>query len=296
VAKPKISPPKKVDVAHAASQVELPGIKWKVVGTIAGGFAALWVVALMATQSIGYWGVGIVGGLTLGAIGVGLYVWRMISKQREILDIMKGAGDDAGRKLAIERLGAAGSKDPMKALAHAQLLAQEDPQKAIEALEAIDIEKAPAVVQDEVRAQRAMMYLFMNRPKEARPLADEIKLERQPEPKAKAKYVAVMAESFARTGKHDEAKKLLEEHKADDPRWVAEVGPLLYRAQVYTFWETKNRGLVKKALDALVKIEPNMLSPFLQKNTKPELQKLAMAALSDAGLAPRQQMKMRQKL
>ena len=39
-----------------------------------------------------------------------------------------------------------------------------------------------------------------------------------------------------------------------DPRWVAEVGPLLYRAQVYTFFETKNRGLVKKALDALVKI------------------------------------------
>lgn len=296
MAKPKIAPPKKVDVAHAASQVELPGIKWKVVGTIAGGFAALWVVALMATQSIGYWGVGIVGGLTVGVIGVGLYVWRMISKQREILDIMKGAGDEEGRKLALERLSAAGAKDPMKALAHAQLLAQEDPQRAIEALEAIDIAKAPALVQDEVRSQRAMMYLFTNRSKEARALVDEIKLERQPEPKAKAKYVAVVAEAFARTGKHDEAKKLLEEYKADDPRWVAEVGPLLYRAQVYTFWETKNRGLVKKALDALVKIEPNMLSPFLQKGTKPELQKLALASLSDAGLAPRPQMKMRQKL
>jgi hypothetical protein len=296
VAKPKIAPPKKVDVAQAASQVQLPGIKWSVVATIAGGFAALWIVALMATQSIGYWGVGIVGGLTLGAIGVGLYVWRMISKQREILDIMKGAGDEEGRKAAIQRLGAAGNKDALKALAHAQLLAQEDPNKAIEALEAIDIEKAPAIVQDEVRSQRAMMYLFMNRPKDARPLADEIKIEKQPEPKSKAKYAAVVAEAFARTGKPEEAKKLLEEYKADDARWVAEVGPLLYRAQVYTFMETKNRGLAKKALDALVRVEPNMLSPFLQKGAKPELQKLALAALSDAGLAPRAQMKMRQKL
>ena len=295
MAKPKISPPKKVDVAAAASQVDLPGIKWKVVGAIAGGFAVLWVLALMMTPSIGYWGVGVVGVLTVAALGLGAYVFRMMSKQREILDIMKGASDDEGRRAAMEKLAAGGSKDALKALAHAQLLAQEDPQRAIEALEAIDIEKAPTVVQDEVRAQRAMMYLFTNRPKDARPLVDEIKPERQPEPKAKAKYVAVIAETFARTGKPDEAKKLLEETKADDARWLAEVGPLLYRAQVYTYMETKNRGLAKKALDALVGIEPNMVAPFVQKNVKPELQKLAMSALADAGLAPRPQMKMRQK-
>jgi hypothetical protein len=70
----------------------------------------------------------------------------------------------------------------------------------------------------------------------------------------------------------------------------------LYRAQVYTYMETKNRGLAKKALDALVSIEPNMVAPFVQKGVKPELQKLAMGALADAGLAPRPQMKMRQKL
>jgi hypothetical protein len=296
VAKPRLTPPKKVDVAAAASQVDLPGIKWKIIGAIAGGFAVLWVLALMMTPSIGYWGVGVVGALTLAALGLGGYVYRMMSKQREILDIMKGAGDDQGRKVALEKLAAGGGKDALKALAHAQLLAQEDPQKAIEALEAIDIAKAPTLVQDEVRSQRAMMYLFTNRPKDARPLVDDIKPERQPEPKAKAKYVAVMAETFARTGKPEEAKKLLDETKADDSRWVAEVGPLLYRAQVYTYMETKNRGLVKKALDALVKIEPNMVAPFVQKNVKPELQKLALAALADAGLAPRPQMKMRQKL
>jgi hypothetical protein len=296
VAKPKISPPKKVDVAQAAAQVEIPGIKWKVVGTVLGGFALLWVTALMMMPSFGYWGIGVVGALTLAALGLGLYVWRLTYKQREILDIMRGAQGDAGRREAIERLGAAGEKDALKALARAQLMAQEDPQAAIEALEAIDIDKAPAVAQDEVRSQRAMLYLFLNRPKDARPLADAMKIERQPEPKAKAKYAAVVAEAFARTGKAAEAKKLLDEYKADDARWAADVGPLLYRAQVFTYMETKNRGLAKKALDALVKIEPNMLAPFVQKGARPELQKLAMQALSDAGLAPRQQMKMRMKM
>jgi hypothetical protein len=74
------------------------------------------------------------------------------------------------------------------------------------------------------------------------------------------------------------------------------VGPLLYRAQVFTYMETKNRGLAKKALDALVRIEPNMLAPFVQKGARPELQKLAMQALADAGLAPKPQMKMRMKM
>jgi hypothetical protein len=296
VAKPKITPPKKIDIADAVSQVEMPGIKWKVVGAIAGGFALLWVTALMMMPAIGYWGIGVMGVLTVGVAGLGIYVFTLTRKQRQILDIMKGAQGDEGRREAIERLGVGGDKDAMRALARAQLLAQEDPNKALEALEAIDIAKAPTVVQDEIRSQRAMMYLFMNRIKDARPLVDEIKLERQPDAKVKAKYAAVIAEAFARTGKHDDAKKLLEEYKADDPQLPAEIAPLLYRAQVYTYSATKNRGLAKKALDALVQLDPNMLAPFVQKNTKPELQKLALSALADAGLAPRAQMKMRTKL
>lgn len=296
MAKPKISPPKKVDIAEAASQVETPRIKWKIVGTVLAGFLVLWITAAMMVPSIGYWGVGVVGVLTLAALGLALYVWRLTSKQRDILDIMRAAQGEGGRKEAIERLALGADKDAMKALARAQLLAQEDPQKSLEALEAIDIEKAPAMVRDEIRSQRAMMYLFMNRPKDARPLVDEIKIERQPDSKAKAKYAATVAEAFARTGNADEAKKLMLEYKADDPTWAAEVGPLLWRAQVYTYMATKNRGLAKKALDALIVIDPNMVSPFVQKNVNPELQKLAMTALADAGLAPRPQMKMRMKM
>ncbi|HEY6878884.1 MAG TPA: tetratricopeptide repeat protein [Polyangiales bacterium] len=296
MAKPKITPPKKVDIAEAASQVEMPRIKWKIVGTVLAAFAVLWITAAMMYSVISYWGFVVVGLLTVAALGLGLYVWRLTSKQKDILEIMRAAQGEGGRKEAIERLAAGADKDAMKALARAQLLAQEDPQKALEALEAIDIEKAPALVRDEVRSQRAMMYLFMNRPKEARPLVDEIKLERQPDPKAKAKYAATIAEGLARTGSAEEAKKLMTEYKADDPQWAAEVGPLLWRAQVYTFMATKNRGLAKKALDQLIAIDPNMVAPFIQKNMNPELQKLAMQALADAGLAPRAQMKMRMKM
>jgi tetratricopeptide (TPR) repeat protein len=296
VAKPKINPPKKIDIAEAASQVETPRIKWKIVGTVVAAFLVLWITAAMMYPAISYWGFVVVGILTVAALGLAFYIWRLTSKQKDILDIMRAAQGEGGRKEAIERLALGADKDAMKALARAQLLAQEDPQKSLEALEAIDIEKAPALVRDEVRSQRAMMYLFLNRPKEARPLVDEIKIERQPDARAKAKYAATIAEALARTGSPDEAKKLMTEYKADDPQWAAEVGPLLWRAQVYTFMATKNRGLAKKALDALIAIDPNMVAPFVQKNMNPELQKLAMQALSDAGLAPRPQMKTRMKM
>ncbi len=223
------------------------------------------------------------------------YPAQLVPRQQEILQIMKGAQGAEGRREAIEKLAADGDKDALKAIARAQLLAQEDPQAALEVLEGINIEKAPTMVQDEVRSQRAMMYCFMNRVKEARPLVDEIKLERSPDRKVKAKYAATIAETFARTGNPEGAKKLLDEYKADDPAYGAEIGPLLYRAQVYTYSLTKNRGLARKALDALIAMDPNMVAPFVQKNAKPELQKLAMEALAAAGMAPRPQMKMRMK-
>jgi tetratricopeptide (TPR) repeat protein len=295
VAKPKIAPPKKVDIAQAAAQVEAPRVKWKVVGMIAAGFAALWLTSIMMIPAIGYWGVGVVGALTLAAVGFGVYVLRLTRKQSEILDIMRGAQGEAGRKQAIERLAQGSDKDAMKALARAQLLAQEDPQAAIEALEAIDIASAPALAQDEIRSQRAMMYLFMGRAKDALPLVEEMKMDRQPDAKAKAKYAATIAEAYARNGKAEQAKALLGDYKADDPSWAEDVGPLLYRAQVYTYVATKNRGLARKALDALVKIEPNMVAPFVQRSVSPDLQKLAIAALQDAGLAPKPSMKTRMK-
>ena len=178
--------------------------------------------------------------------------------------------------------------------ARAQLVLRDDPKEAMQILEGIDVAKEPGPVQDEVRSNLAFLYLAQGRPKDARPVVDELRLDRQPNAKAKAMYAAVMAETFARTGKADDAKKLLETYSADDPEY-GEVSVVLLRAQVYTYLATKKRGMAEQAMRKLAKLDPNMLAPFVQKNTKPELQKLALAALADAGLAPRPQMKVRMK-
>lgn len=278
------------DPAEAIAQIETPQIKWKVIAQIGGAFAVLWVTAVMAMQWVGYVGLIVMGVLTAAAIGFGLYLWRMTQRQRAILQIMKGATDAEGRKRAIEELGAGGGSDAMKAVAQAQLLAASDPNEALKVLEGIDLKKAPMVVQDEVRAQLSLLYLRNNRVKEARALADEMRLDRQPQPKAKAFYAAIMAESFARTGKAEEAKKLLDTYSDADPAY-SEVRSILLRAQVFTYFQLKKRGLAKRAMDTLAEIEPGMLAAFTMKGTNPEIIALARTTLASAGFAPKVKIK-----
>jgi hypothetical protein len=146
------------------------------------------------------------------------------------------------------------------------------------------------VVQDEVRAQLALMHLRGARVREARALADEMRLDRQPQPKAKAFYAAVMAESFARTGKADEAKTLLDTYTADDPAY-AEVRAMLLRAQVFTYFQLKKRGLAGKAMQTLAELEPGMVAAFTLKGTPPEIIQLARQTLQQAGYAPKMKVK-----
>jgi hypothetical protein len=279
------------DPADALAQIEAPQIKWTVIAQVAGGIAVLWVTAFMAVPWISYVGVGVVAAITLAAIGFGFYIWRLTSRQRSILNIMKSATDDEGRKKALAELGAGGGdSDSMRALAKAQLLAASDPAEAQRVLEAIDVKKAPMVVQDEVRAQLALMYLRSARVREARALADEMRLDRQPQPKAKAFYAAIMAESFARTGKAEEAKKLLDTYDAGDAAY-AEARALLLRAQVFTCVQLKKRGLAKKAMDTLAELEPGMVAAFTLKGTPPEIIQLARQTLAQAGFAPKMKIK-----
>ena len=278
------------DPAEALAQIETPQVKWSLIAQIAGGLAVLWVTAFMAVPWVSYFGVGIVGLITLAAIGFGIYIWRLTARQRTILNIMKSATDDEGRKRALAELGQGGDSDAMKAVAKAQLLAATEPAEAQRVLEGIDIKKAPMVVQDEVRAQLALLYLRGNRVREARALADEMRLDRQPQAKAKAFYAAIMAESFSRTGNADEAKKLLDTYLADDPAF-SEVRPMLLRAQVFCYFQLKKRGLAKKAMDTLADVEPGMLAAFTLKGTPPEIIALARQTLAQAGFGPKMKIK-----
>lgn len=292
MAKPK--PPQRADPAEALAKLETPSIKWKVIAQVVFGFAIVWLVAFMLTPYVGFWSLVVAGVLTLVAAGFGLYVWRLTRKSAAIVDILKGATDAKGRAAAIAALEAKGGKggDAMNTLARAQLLAQDNPQEAMRVLESIDLKKAPAVVQDDVRANLALMYLVHNRAKDARPLAEEIRLDRQPQAKAKAMYAAVCAEAFARTGKPDEAMKLLDTYKADDPDY-GEMRAMLYRAQVYTYVKLKKRGLAKKAMEQLAQLDPNVVAGFAQKGGHPDTKKMARDVLSKLGAIPKQKMRMR---
>lgn len=284
--KPKLM----TDPAQALAEIETPGVKWKAMLQIAGAIGVLWVTAFIAEPWLGYWGVGAVAVVTLAAIGFGIYIWRMTNRSREIVDIMKAATDESGRAEALEKLAGAGSKDAMKALARAQLLAQTDPAAAQEVLEAIDLKKAPAVVQDDVRSQLAMLYLRVNRTKDARELVDEMRLDRQPNAKAKAFYAAIMAEGYARTGSPDEARKLLETYPPADADSL-DGRAMLLRSQVYTCLALKKRGLAKTAMEELAAIEPNLLGGFLQKGSSPDMMKLARQVAASVGLAPKMKVK-----
>jgi hypothetical protein len=270
--------------------MEVPRANWKVIAQIVAGFAVLWVLAVMAMQFVGYWSIGVAAVLTLAAAGFGIYIWRLTKKSSGIVNILKGATDAEGRKAALEKLraeAAPGGQDAMNALAQAQLLAAEnDAQGAIRTLEVVDIDKVPALMRDDVRANLALLYLGVGRAKEARPLADAIEPDRQPQPKAKAMYAAVAAEAKARTGSAEDALKILEPFQGNDPS-LAELEPLLVRAKIYATFHGKKRNLAKQHIERLAMFDPNMLAPFLMKGANPELAQLAKEVLQKIGVMPR---------
>ncbi len=296
MAKPKKLPPPSESVQRPATSIETPQIKWGIVAQIAAAVVVVWVLAFLLVPYVGYWGVGVVGALTLVLVGFGVYVWNLTRKQGALAEILKQATtDEAGRKAAIEKLAAAKGDDAMNAMARAQLVAKDDPKEAIAILEGIAIHKADVLIQDDIRANLGYLYLATNRVKDARAVADQIAYEKGPTTKQKAMYAAVVAEAKSRTGDAIDAKRVLESVNFDDPE-VAELLPMVHRAQVYTFVATKNRGLARQAMQALVLADPNLLAPFLvQRATKPveiELQKMAREILSAANFQTKPKTKM----
>jgi hypothetical protein len=292
MAKPrKLPPPSASSTADSLGQIQTPGIKWNIVAAIGGAVVVAWVTAFLLVPYVNYWAVAVVAALTVALLGFGGWAWNYTRKQSALLDILRGATDEEGRKAALEKLSQGNKSDAMNAVARAQLMAREDPKAAIEVLEAIDIDKAPSMSQDEVRAVLAQLYLVVGRVKDARPLVDRIKVEGAPVAKARAMYAAVAAETLARTGSAPEAKKLLENYRGDNPEYT-DIAPMLYRAAVFTYIATKNRGLARSAMFALAQVEPNLLAPFVMKGSSLEMQNMAKEVLSETGFQTKAKMKM----
>lgn len=282
--------PKQASLGEALEKLEKPRLPWKIIVPVVVGFAVVWLIAAGLIPWVGHWGLVVAGLLTAVGLGFGVYAWVMSRRSNRIIDILKTATDAEGREQALEQLKQQSEQksDAMAALARAQLLAQQDPAQAILTLEAVDLKKAGALVQDDLRANLALLYLMHGRLKDARPLADAIRLDRQPQAKARAMYAAVIAECLARSGKGEEATKTLEPYDPSDKEF-SEVAPMLYRAQVWSFHAVKKRGLAKKSMEGLAQIDPNMCAAFIAKGAHPQLAQLARQVIQAAGMMPKPQ-------
>lgn len=279
-------------LAEALESVERPQVKWKIVGLVVAVLAVVWLIAGMATPTLGYWGFVGAGILTLLAAGFGGYLWFMMKKSAGILDVLQGATDAEGRAAALERLSAKDpkGKDALNAIAKAQLMAQGgNVKEAITTLEALEIDKVSFMVQDQVRATLAMFYLwYANRAKDARKLIEEIRIDRAGQSQDKAFLAAISAEAYARTGKTDEAGKLLETYSSGDGTY-ANAKPALLRAEIYHAFKMKRKNKAKKAMQELGSVDVNALGSFVQKG-HPELQRMAKDVAQKAmGIKPQYQ-------
>ncbi len=257
-----------------------PLLNRKALTTVAGFVAAFWLIAMMTGSKIV---IGIVAVLTVAVIGGLIYVWRLTTKQRAMLDLLQTASaSPEARKHALAQLEAQdkGGKDVVNQIARAQLLAQDDPDAALAMLESIDLAKVPASAADEVRTFRAQMYLYKNRPKDARNLADDIKVSAAGNAQSRAMMTAVVAEAWARTGKADAALALLEDVKLDDPE-IAQVRIPLIFARVYANFGTGKKERARKDLELLMKTDMNLIGRFAMpgQGAPFELQKIAQEVL-----------------
>lgn len=227
----------------------------------------------------------VAGALTLAIAIVALLVRRNIAKSRELGLMMGGDAPSEANRTKLEARVAKG--DAAAVLAKAQLEVQEDPKKALETLEAANLEKAPKVMANQIRATRAMIHLNRGEVKAARELAEVIDLDKAPDPKTRANLAGVVAEAWARSGNPIEASQLLDKYDPTDED-LGDVKVQLLRARAFSEAHRRKVNVMKKALKDLEAVSPQLLTVFVsQKRVHPILMQEARRRLDKAGMVPR---------
>lgn len=225
--------------------------------------------------------------LTLAAIGLVVWVVRQARKARGVAGILSKIDTPDERKAALAELESKfKGNDPTAVFAKAQLLLAEDPRKALEALETINLSKVMANVADEARGQRAMIHLMLGEVAAARDLADGIQLSRHQDAKSRAMLAAVVAEAWARSGQAKRAVDTLSVIDPDDPELV-QLRPQLLRAQAYAYAHTDDLKSARRVLRKLGDQDARLLGGFMGKKTHPLLQREARKLLEQSGAVPR---------
>lgn len=272
----------------AAAERKPPQLNAKSLGLRLGiPIAIVWVIAFF----VPHWSAKLVAAvLTALALGLVWFALRWTSKAQKVQSIVGEAKTKEARAEAIEKIDKEFKKgDSAAVFAKSQLLMQEDPRKALEELEKIDLAKAMPNIADEARAQRGMIHLMLGEPQKARVLVDAIDLGRQMDPKSKATISAVVCEAWARTGAAKKAIDILALFDAEDAT-LSDARPGLLRAQVFAYGAVGDTKKARGAMHALAKVDPRIVAGFAQKGVHPVLVEEAKKILQRAGVMPRPKM------
>lgn len=274
------------DQAQERPPVDFAKFAWRI-GLI---LAALWAVALILP---GWIAKAVTGGVTVLVAGAGLWFYRYLKKTEALGALVRGADTDEGRKDAIEKLTRDFKKgDTQATIARAQLEMQEDPRKALETLESIDLGKVLGPIADQVRALRAMLHLSLGEPAEARKLADDLDLGKQQDAKTRAMFATVAGEAWARTGEAKKAVETLELFNPEDPEYK-ETRTQMYRARAFAYAALNDNKAMTRTLKKLSDISPQLLGMFVGKKIHPLLEREAKQLLMRSGAVPRKVVRQR---
>lgn len=245
----------------------------------------VWIIAIIIP---GWIPKAVAGGLTVVAAGIAVWMHRFVTKSQALTSLLKDADTEEGRKRALEELDTKFKKsDTQAVIAKAQLLMQEDPRKALEVLEGINLDKELAPVAGQVRALRAMIHLSLGEPKEALALADKLELGKQQEPKTRAMFAAVASEAWARTGQGKKAVETLDLFNPEAPD-MAEMRAQIWRARAFAYAAVNDTKGIGRALKKLSEMNPHLLSMFIgQKKIHPLLEREAKQMVMRLGIVPK---------
>ena len=283
---PSLNKPQKMPDPLGREQIKSMAIR---LGLILAG---VWLVGglisgiLTSTTGIAV-ALGIPGVITLALAGLVVWTVRQARKAKGVATLLQNIDTDDDRRAALEKLSdKASKKDAASIFAKAQLELQEDPARALETLEQINLNKVMAPVADEARAQRAMIHLMQGQASLARQLVDNIELKRHQDSKTRAMMAAVIGEAWARTGQAKKGLDTLELFDLQDPDYEA-LRPQLLRAFAYAYAYTGRTKEMKKTLRQLSDIDIRLLGGFMMKRTHPLLQKECKKLLEQSGQIPR---------
>jgi hypothetical protein len=266
------------DSPRPAPQIQ-GGLSRKRILVILAVVAAVWAFAFSTGSTVFLI---IVGVLTAVLAALLFFAYRMMRKQRRVVELLQGSTQSPeARRAALAKLNdAKDAGSPMNVFARAQLLAQDDPPAALALIDKLELKDYPAQMQDDVSLLRIQLCLGTGKTAEARKSADMVNLDNPARAEMKAMASAIVAEAWARTGKSKDALKLLE--TIEYPKQNREQVEVQARvARIFARFASGQRGATRNELNALANADPNYLGRFVmpQFRAHPELQKLARAVL-----------------